>query len=122
MARKQFRDIATICGLVFTGYPGKYKEERHLKANSQLFFNVFSEYDPNNLFLKQAYEEAYYHQLEETRLREVLNRIQQMNILLSRPEKATPFAFPIMIDRLRTKLTSEKLEDRIKKLQIQFSK
>lgn len=122
MARKQFRDIATICGLVFTGYPGKYKEERHLKANSQLFFNVFREYDPNNLFLKQAYEEAYYHQLEETRLREVLNRIQQMNILLTHPEKGTPFAFPIMIDRLRTKLTSEKLEDRIKKLQIQFSK
>lgn len=122
MARKQFRDIATICGLVFTGYPGNYKEERHLKTNSQLFFNVFREYDPNNLFLQQAYEEAYYHQLEESRLREVLHRIQEMEILISYPEKATPFAFPIMIDRLRTKISSEKLEDRIKKMQVQFSR
>ncbi len=122
MARKQFRDIATISGLVFNGFPGKFKEERHLKANSQLFFNVFRDYDSDNLFLQQAYDEAYYHQLEEVRLREVLKRIESLDILVTYPERATPFAFPIMVDRLRTKLTSEKLEDRIKKLQIQFAR
>lgn len=36
--------------------------------------------------------------------------------MISKPNKATPFSFPILVDRLREKLTSEKLEDRIKKM------
>ncbi len=122
MARRQFRDIASISGLVFNGFPGKFIKERHLQASSQLYFNVFREYDPDNLFLLQAYDEAYYHQLEEGRLRQALQRIQTMEIVITQPAKPTPFAFPIMVDRLRSKLSSEKLEDRIKKMQLQFAK
>ena len=29
MARRQFRDIASISGLVFNGFPGKFIKERH---------------------------------------------------------------------------------------------
>ena len=122
MARRQFRDIASISGLVFNGFPGKYVKEKHLQASSQLYFNVFREYDPTNLFLMQAYEEAYYHQLEEWRLRQALERIQTLEILVTYPQKPTPFAFPIMVDRLRSKLSSEKLEDRVKRMQLQFAK
>ena len=122
MARRQFRDIASIAGLVFNGFPGKFKKEKHLQASSQLYFNVFKEYDPDNLFLSQAYEEAYFHQLEESRLRQALERIMTMEIVVTQPEKPTPFSFPIMVDRLRSKLTSEKLEDRVKRMQLQFSK
>ena len=32
------------------------------------------------------------------------------------PGKFTPFAFPILVDRKRDRLTSEELEDRIKKM------
>ncbi|MCB0567668.1 MAG: ligase-associated DNA damage response DEXH box helicase [Phaeodactylibacter sp.] len=120
MAKRRFRDIASISGLIFKGYPGKQKKDRHLQSSSQLFFEVFNDYEPNNLLLLQAYDEVMSFQLEEARLRAALRRIQGQRIVLSRPEKATPFAFPIMVDRLRERLSSEKLEDRIRKMKLQL--
>lgn len=121
MARRKFRDIAHIAGLVFRGYPGRQKKDRHLQASAQLFFEVFNDYDPENLLLRQASEEVMTFQLEEDRLRKALNRIQQQSIRIVRPDKPTPFSFPIMVDRLnREKLSSETLEDRIKKMQVAF--
>jgi ATP-dependent Lhr-like helicase len=121
MARRKFRDIAAISGLVFKGYPGKPIKDRHLQSSSQLFFNVFHDYDAHNLLLRQAYEEVMDFQLEEARLRAALERISQQKIRITHPRQPTPFAFPIMVDRMREKLTSEKLEDRIKKMALQFS-
>lgn len=120
MAKRRFRDIAGISGLIFKGFPGKQKKDRHLQSSSQLFFEVFNDYEPNNLLLLQAYDEVMSFQLEEARLREALRRIQGQRVVLSRPEQATPFAFPIMVDRLRQKLSSEKLEDRIRKMKLQL--
>ena len=116
MARRKFRDIAKISGLIFTGYPGKQKKERHLQASSQLIFDVFREYEPDNLLYLQTYEEVMTFQLEENRMRQCLKKITASHIMISKPSKATPFSFPIIVDRLREKLTSEKLEDRIRKM------
>ncbi len=121
MARRKFRDIAAISGLVFKGYPGKPVKDRHLQSSSQLFFNVFHDYEAHNLLLRQAYEEVMDFQLEEARLRRALERIATQKIIITSPDKPTPFAFPIMVDRLREKLTSEKLEDRIKRMAIQYA-
>lgn len=121
MARRKFRDIAAISGLVFKGYPGKPIKDRHLQSSSQLFFNVFNDYEAHNLLLRQAYEEVMDFQLEEIRLHRALERISKQKIIITTPDKPTPFAFPIMVDRLREKLTSEKLEDRIKKMVVQYS-
>ena len=120
MARRKFRDIAGIGGLVFKGYPGRTKKDKHLQASAKLFFEVFNDYDPGNLLLLQAYEEALTFGLQEARLREALDRISTQCIVLRRPVKATPFAFPIMVDRLRERLSSEKLEDRIRKMKLQL--
>lgn len=120
MARRKFRDIAAISGLIFKGLPGKKIKERHLQSSSQLFFNVFNEYESHNLLLLQAFEEVMDFQLEETRLRKALDRIAHQRIIITEPEKPTPFAFPIMVDRTREKLTSEKLEDRIRKMQVMY--
>lgn len=121
MARRKFRDIAAISGLVFKGYPGKPVKDRHLQSSAQLFFNVFNDYDAHNLLLLQAYEEVMDFQLEELRLRRALERIAKQKILITHPDKPTPFAFPIIVDRLREKLTSEKLEDRIKRMAVQYA-
>ncbi|HYC84988.1 MAG TPA: DNA ligase-associated DEXH box helicase, partial [Chryseosolibacter sp.] len=121
MARRKFRDIAAISGLVFKGYPGKPVKDKHLQSSSQLFFNVFHDYDSHNLLLRQAYEEVMDFQLEEQRLRRALERIAKQKIIITRPDKPTPFAFPIMVDHLREKLTSEKLEDRIKKMALEYA-
>ena len=116
MARRKFRDIAVIAGLIFQGYPGKHKANRHLQSSASLLFNVFGDYDPSNLLLKQAFNEAFFYQMEEARLRETLDRIAVSRIVITSPQKLTPFCFPIKVDSLRDTMTSEKLEDRIKKL------
>lgn len=121
MAKRKFRDIAIIAGLVFQGYPGSYKQNRHLQSSSSLLFGVFAEYDPDNLLLRQAYQEVFDFQLEEVRLRAALERISAGKILFKTPAKLTPFAFPIKVDSLRQNLSSEKLAARVKRMQLQAS-
>ena len=122
MAKRRFREIAAIAGLIFQGFPGKPITGRHLQASSQIIFDVFSEYEPDNLLLEQARRESLDILLEHERLRETLLRIQQQHIQPELPPKPTPFAFPIMVDRLREKLSSEKLEDRIGRMQLSLEK
>jgi len=120
MARRKFRDIAAIAGLIFKGFPGQPIKEKHLQSSSQLFFNVFNEYDSTNLLLLQAFEEVMDFQLEETRMRKALERIGKQKIVVKQLELPTPFGFPIMVDRLsRDKLTTETLEERIKKMAVE---
>jgi len=116
MARRKFRDISVIAGLVFTGYPGKVVKTKHLQSGSQLIFEVFRDYEPDNLLFQQAYRETFEHQLEEGRLLLALERIQKQEIVWKNCQKPTPFSFPIITDRLREKLSSESLSDRIKKM------
>jgi ATP-dependent Lhr-like helicase len=117
MAGRKFRDIAHIAGLIFTGYPGKTMQGKHLQASAGMFFQVFRDYEPDNLLMKQAYEEVLNDQLEELRLREALNRINQSKISIVKIEQPSPFCFPIMVDRLREKMSSETLAERIRKMQ-----
>lgn len=116
MARRKFRDIAVISGLVFTGMPGKAIKTKHLQSGSQLIFEVFRDYEPDNLLFQQAYRETFEHQLEEGRVIQALERIAMQEIVIKRCEKPTPFSFPIITDRLREKLSSETLAERIKKM------
>jgi len=120
MARRKFRDIATIGGLVFTGYPGNTKADRHLQSSSQLFFEVFTEHEPHHLLLRQAYDEVFEFQLEQARMRTALERIEQQQIIIKYPQKPTPFAYPIMAERIRETYTNETLEERVQKMQLQF--
>ncbi|WP_424492990.1 ligase-associated DNA damage response DEXH box helicase [Salinimicrobium sp. GXAS 041] len=120
MARRKFRDIAVISGLVFTGFPNKMIKTKHLQSNSQLLFSVFRDYEPNNLLFQQAFRETFEHQLEEGRLILAMERISEQKLVWKQCEKPTPFAFPIITDRMREKLSSEKLEDRIKKMMAQW--
>ncbi|MDR3711844.1 MAG: ligase-associated DNA damage response DEXH box helicase [Puia sp.] len=122
MAKRKFRDIAVIGGLIFQGYPGEHTKARHLQSSASLLFNVFAEYDPNNLLVRQAYREVMEQQMEEARLRNMLERIGAGRILLRFPRRLTPFCFPLKVDSMRENLTSEKLEDRVKRMQSQLNK
>lgn len=120
MAKRKFRDIAHIAGLIFRGYPGKPVKSRHLQANSSLFFEVFKTYEPENLLFQQAYEEVLDQQYEENRLRLTLKRLAQSRIIIQKLEKPGPLAFPILVDRLRQSVSSETLADRVKRLELSF--
>jgi ATP-dependent Lhr-like helicase len=116
MAKRKFRDIATISGLIFTGYPGQQKKTRHIQASSQLFFKAFEDYDKDNLLFRQAFNEALDFQLEITRMQKAFKRISENKIVVTNPEKPTPFAFPILVDTLRERFTNEDMQTRIDRL------
>ena len=120
MAKRKFRDVAVIGGLIFQGMPGEKKKARHLQSSASLLFNVFAEYDKNNLLLRQSYQEVMDQQMEEVRLRDMLQRIQQSKIVITFPLQLTPFCFPIKVDSMREDLSSEKLEDRVRRMQQQL--
>ncbi|MFA4869174.1 MAG: ligase-associated DNA damage response DEXH box helicase [Pedobacter sp.] len=122
MARRKFRDIACISGLVFQGYPGKYVANKHLQSSAALFFNVFSDYDKHNLLLRQAYDEAFYQQIEEPRLAAALNRIQISKIIIVKTYRYTPLCFPIKVDSLRENMSSEELSQRIERMTAESEK
>ena len=123
MARRKFRDIASIAGLTFSGYPGRQVKTRHLQASSQLFFNVFTEHEANNLLLKQAYDEVMIFQMEEIRILEALKRMQQQTIVLKDCERLSPFSFPIYAEALnREKLTNEEFETKVMRIIKQLEK
>jgi ATP-dependent Lhr-like helicase len=122
MAKRKFRDIAVIGGLIFQGMPGEKQKARHLQSSASLLFKVFAEYEPDNILLRQAYNEVFEQQMEEARLRDMLQRIQKSKIVITWPQQLTPFCFPLKVDSMRENVSSEQLEDRVKRMQQQLTK
>jgi ATP-dependent Lhr-like helicase len=122
LSKRQFREIARVAGLVFQGYPGQPKTNRQVQATSGLIWEVFARWDPANPLLGQAEREVLERQLEYSRLAEGLRRMAATPVLLRQTHKPSPFAFPIMVGRFREKLTSEKLADRVKRMQLEFDR
>ncbi len=116
LARRQFREIAGIAGLVFQGYPGAAKAVKQVQASSELIYDVFARYDPDNLLLFQAHREVMERQLEQSRLGRALERVAEGRISVVEVERPTPLAFPLLVDRAREQVTSEKLADRIRRM------
>jgi ATP-dependent Lhr-like helicase len=116
LAQRRFREIARVSGLIFQGHPGEKRSSRQLQASSSLFWEVFRKYDPGNKLLHQTEAELLAQELELGRLREALQRMARQTLILKTLERATPFAFPLMIERLREKLSNESVADRIARM------
>ncbi len=122
MARRKFRDIAVISGMVVRTYPGQQKNNKNLQSSSGLIFNVLEDYDPENLLLKQAYSEVFFQQIDEVRLMEAFDRLHKSDIILKSSNAFTPLSFPIKVDSLRQSLSSEDLAARILRLKVEAMK
>ena len=118
MAKRQFRELARVAGLVFPGFPRSGKTARQLQVSSGLFFDVLQRYDPGNLLLSQAAREVLERQLESTRLGLTLRRLSEATIVVKQPRRVTPLAFPLLVDRTRERVSSESIADRIKRMQL----
>ncbi len=117
IAKRRFRDIARIAGLVFQGYPGRGKSTRQIQASSGLIFDVLERYDGDNLLLDQARREVLESQLETRRMRETLEAIAAKHIVFERPKRLTPLAFPLWAERLQSQiLSSETWRDRVERM------
>jgi ATP-dependent Lhr-like helicase len=122
MAKRQFRELARVAGLVFPGLPRSGKTARQLQVSSGLFFDVLRRYDPENLLLGQASREVVERQLESTRLGRMLERISRSRIVVMNPRRPTPLAFPLVVDQTRERVSSESLSDRIKRMQLSLER
>lgn len=116
LARRQFREIARVAGLVFPGYPGAGKTPRQVQASSGLFFDVFRQYEPDHLLLDQARREVLDRQLEVSRIRAVLEEAGTRTLVLTQPERLTPLAFPLWAEMIRGEVSSEPWEDRVRRM------
>jgi ATP-dependent Lhr-like helicase len=120
LARRQFREIARIAGLVFQGYPGQAKSARQLQSSSGLFYDVFVRYDPNNLLLEQARREVWERQLEMSRLAETLRDIAKMKLVPCGIPRLSPLSFPLWASFTQANVSSEKWADRVKRMALQL--
>ncbi|BAN22304.1 ligase-associated DNA damage response DEXH box helicase [Caballeronia insecticola] len=113
LSARRFREIARVAGLIYQGHPGQQKSARQLQASSGLFYEVFRKHDSANLLLSQADQEVMLQELELGRIRAALERMNESRLALRHPKKPTPFAFPLIVARLREKVSTEKLSDRV---------
>ncbi|MDR5833067.1 ligase-associated DNA damage response DEXH box helicase [Caballeronia sp. LZ034LL] len=116
LSSRRFREIARVSGLIYQGHPGQQKSARQLQASSGLFYEVFRKHDSGNLLLAQADQEVMLQELELGRIRAALQRMSESRLALTHPKKPTPFAFPLIIARLREKVSTEKLSDRVERM------
>ncbi len=105
LARRQFREIARVSGLVLPQPPGRFaKPQRELQSSSTLLYEVLERYDSDNLLIAQSRREILEKQLEFTRLRCVLDDLSSRPFRLVETERLTPMAFPLWADRLSATL------------------
>jgi ATP-dependent Lhr-like helicase len=116
LARRQFREIARVAGLIFQGFPGNNKSVKQVQASSGLIYDVFARYDPDNFLLVQAHREVLEKQLEQSRLGRALERIANGRVTIQDVERPTPLAFALLVDRAREQVSSEKFLDRVHRL------
>ena len=122
MARRQFREIARVAGLVLQRFPGGRHTIKQLQVSSSLIYDVLVKYDQTNLLLDQAQREVLQRSLEQSRLQRALLRIQQGTILVRPTVRPTPFSFPLLADHLRHTVSSETVADRIRKMQLTYER
>ena len=117
LCKRRFRSIAQISGLMMQGYPGNNKSSGQLQISGSLLWDVFSKHEPQNLLLKQARYEVLNEQLELPRLKKALFRMRAGDIIHSAIPRPSPLAFPLMVERLRSRLSNESILERVSRMQ-----
>ncbi|MDX2118908.1 MAG: ligase-associated DNA damage response DEXH box helicase [Planctomycetota bacterium] len=120
LARLQFREIARVSGLVFQTYPGAPKTARQLQATSSLMYDVFTQFEPDNLLLQQARREVLERQFEQSRLHRCMSRLAAAPPLVVTTPRPTPLGFPLIVERVGATLSGESLADQLRKMQAQW--
>jgi ATP-dependent Lhr-like helicase len=115
MAKRQFRGIARVAGLVFEGYPHQRKTARQLQASSELIYEVFSRFDPENALLLQAQREVLEEQFEQERMEATLERCAGATLVYRESPRPSPLAQPLVADRLSSQVSGEKPWERVQR-------
>ena len=116
LTKKNFKKIAQISGLVNNNYPSKSKSANQLQISSNLLFDVFTKYENNHLLLKQSHREVKKKLLESSRIDEWLKKSKNLKLILNNTTQPSPFAFPLIVERLSNSLSNESIDKRVDRL------
>jgi ATP-dependent Lhr-like helicase len=116
LARRQFREIARIAGLVQQSPPGQQKSARQLQASAGLLFDTLSRYDPEHVLIELAHREVLERHLNLPDVLRWLRDLQQKTLLIADVEQLSPLAFPLWASRLRGGLSNESASERIERM------
>ncbi|MGJ8697269.1 MAG: ligase-associated DNA damage response DEXH box helicase [Verrucomicrobiaceae bacterium] len=117
LARRQFRDIARVSGLVLQQLPRRgARPQKDLQTSSRLLYEVFQRYDPDNLLLVQARREILDNQLELTRLKATMEALAHRPLHLQTCARLTPMAFPLWADRLQAHYQGQDATTRLEQM------
>jgi ATP-dependent Lhr-like helicase len=103
MARRHFREIARVAGLV----SGGRRSDRQTQASAGLIFDVLAEHDAGNMLLAQARREVLERQFEFRRLSDTLESLAHRDIRIVETPRLTPLAFPIWAEFVQSRLTTK---------------
>lgn len=116
LARRQFRDIARVAGLLPPSLPGRaVRSMRQLQASSGLLYDVLRQHDPGHLLLEQAEREVMEEQLDVRALQRVLDKASSGRRIIMQPRRLTPLAFPLWVESLRGHLSNEDWKTRVER-------
>ena len=116
LCRRRFRAIAQVSGLISQAMPGQNKTGGQLQISAALLFDVFQKHEPGSLLLEQARREVIEEQLEAERLQSALERMASCTWRVERMARPGPLAFPLLVERLNSRLSNESLLDRVQRL------
>ncbi len=116
LARRQFREIARVSGLLSPSLPGRTpRSQRQLQASSGLLYDVLQRFDPGHLLLAQAEQEVLSAQLEVSRLSATLADCAGRDIILHQLKSLTPLSFPLWAESMRGQLSTEDWKTRVQR-------
>ena len=121
LAKRQFRSVARVAGLVFEGYPGSRKTSKQLQTSSSLLFDVFERWEPEHLLLEQARREVLERHFERGRLIETLQRLQRAEFVWRQVDRPTPLGFPLLVERVSQTMSTETLRQRIERMKAKWT-
>ena len=122
LCRRRFRGIAQVAGLVPGQIPGGVRRGGQLQLSAALLFDVFERHEPANLLLRQARREVLDEQLDLGRLRRALARLRTCELRLESPPRPGPLAFPLLVERLNSRLSNESLLERVQRMMAEASR
>ena len=122
LAKKQFRDIAQISGLIQKNSAAQKRTQKNLQMSSSLLFDVFSAYEPEQPLFNQSFEEVKFFQFQEERLVTVLRKLSQIPFEIYKTSRPSPLAFPLVAERIGSRVTSETLQERLIRMKSKWTR
>jgi ATP-dependent Lhr-like helicase len=109
MARRHFREIARVAGLV----SGAQRSNKQTQASAGLIYDVLQEHDAENMLLAQARREVLEQQFEFRRLADALATLATKDVRIVETPRISPLAFPIWAEFVQSRLTTQGWLERI---------